>query len=100
GEVLDEAGLARGQIDAIAVSRGPGAFTGVRLGIAVAQGLALALERPVVPVSTLAVLAMEAAPLVPDGAATGARVLASLDARMQEVYAGCFELSAEGAVAI
>lgn len=100
GEVLDEAGLARGHIDAIAVSRGPGAFTGVRLGIAVAQGLALALERPVVPVSTLAVLAMEAATLVPDGAATGVRVLASLDARMQEVYAGCFELSAEGAVAI
>ena len=60
-QLLAEAGVARAQLDAIAVSRGPGAFTGVRLGIALAQGIALALDRPVVATSTLAVLAMGAA---------------------------------------
>ena len=55
--LLAEAGIARAQLDAIAVGRGPGAFTGVRLGIALAQGIALALDRPLLPVSTLAVLA-------------------------------------------
>ena len=99
GQVLDEAGVARSQLDAIAVSRGPGAFTGVRLGIAVAQGLALGLDRPLLPVSTLAVLAMEAGRLVPPGAGS-ARVLATLDARMQEVYAGSFQLDEGNLVAL
>lgn len=58
--LLAEAGIAKSQLDAIAVGRGPGAFTGVRLGVAVAQGIALALDRPAVPVSTLATLAMRA----------------------------------------
>ena len=98
GQVLAEAGVARSQLDAIAVGRGPGAFTGVRLGIAVAQGLALGLDRPLVPVSTLAVLAMEGARLA--GASGRARVLATLDARMQEVYAGSFELRGGDALAL
>ncbi|GAB3731182.1 tRNA (adenosine(37)-N6)-threonylcarbamoyltransferase complex dimerization subunit type 1 TsaB [Luteimonas pelagia] len=80
--LLDEAGLARSQLDAIAVGRGPGAFTGVRLGISMAQGIALALDRPVVPVSTLAALAMQG---------RGARVLAAIDARMGEVYWDAYE---------
>src|SRR3546814_16420578 len=60
--LLAEAGIARGALDAIAVGRGPGAFTGVRLAIATAQGVALALDLPALPVTTLAVLG-------PDGAA-------------------------------
>ena len=52
-QLLAEAGVARSQLDAIALSRGPGAFTGVRLAIAIAQGIALALDRPLLPVSTL-----------------------------------------------
>ena len=82
--LLAEAGVARAQLDAIAVGRGPGAFTGVRLAIALAQGVALALDRPVVPVSTLAVLAAGAPR---EGAA---RILAAIDARMGEVYVGAF----------
>ena len=92
--LLDEAGIARAQLDAIAVGRGPGAFTGVRLAIALAQGIALALDRPVVPVSTLAVLAA-GAPV--DGPA---RILASIDARMGEVYAGAFVRDGETLAAL
>ena len=86
--VLAEAGLARPALDAIAVSRGPGAFTGVRLGISLAQGMALALGRPVVAVSTLAALALRA------GATDGQHVLAAIDARMGEVYWRCYQMQA------
>ncbi|MFP7723446.1 tRNA (adenosine(37)-N6)-threonylcarbamoyltransferase complex dimerization subunit type 1 TsaB [Lysobacter sp. A3-1-A15] len=90
-ELLADAGIARSQLDAVAVGRGPGAFTGVRLAIAIGQGIALALDRPLVPVSTLAVLAMRS---------TGPRVLASIDARMGEVYLGAFERDAGGSHAL
>ena len=84
GSLLAEAGLPRSGLDAIAVGRGPGAFTGVRLGISIAQGIALALDRPLLPVSTLAVLALGGAA---DG---GPPVLAAIDARMGEVYVAAF----------
>ena len=88
-ELLAEAGLAKSQLDAIAVGRGPGAFTGVRLAIALVQGLALALDRPVLPVSTLAVLAMQG---------QGNNILAAIDARMGEIYLGTFARDADGLV--
>ena len=87
--LLGEAGIAKSQLDAIAVGRGPGAFTGVRLAVAIAQGIALALDRPVVPVSTLAALAMQN---------DGERVLAAIDARMGEIYLGEFARDADGLV--
>ncbi len=90
-ELLAEAGIAKAQLDAIAVGRGPGAFTGVRLAIALAQGIALALDRPVVPVSTLAALAMQA---------SGTRVLAAIDARMGEVYLGAFQCEGGDSIAV
>lgn len=94
-ELLAEAGVAKSQLDAIAVGRGPGAFTGVRLAIAIAQGIALALDRPVLAVSTLAALAMRA-----EHAADGERVLAAIDARMGEVYLGAFARRGGGIVAL
>jgi tRNA threonylcarbamoyladenosine biosynthesis protein TsaB len=90
--LLAEAGLLPAQLDAVAVGRGPGAFTGVRLGLGVAQGLAFAIGCPVVPVSTLAALAQQ-------GAGRGAReVLAVLDARMGEVYWSLHRVGPEGLV--
>lgn len=83
--LLADAGVAKTQLDAIAVSRGPGAFTGVRLAVAIVQGMALALDLPVIPVSTLAALALRA----PAGD-EDARILAAIDARMGEVYLGAF----------
>lgn len=82
-DLLAEAGITRKQLDAVAVGQGPGAFTGVRLAISVAQGLALALGIPVVPVSSLAALAMQAPH-------NGTAILAAIDARRGEIYAGAF----------
>ncbi len=90
-QLLAEAGIARSQLDAIALGRGPGAFTGVRLAIAIAQGIALALDRPLLPVSTLHTLALRA----PEDAT---QVLASIDARMGEVYAARFLRQADGSL--
>lgn len=90
-DLLAEAGITRKQLDAIAVGRGPGAFTGVRLAISVAQGLALALDIPVVPVSSLAALAMQAPK-------NGAVTLAAIDARRAEIYAGTFRFDPDGRV--
>lgn len=85
--LLDEAGLVRADLDAIAVGCGPGAFTGVRLAVALGQGMALGLGVPLIAVSTLAALAWQA----PAG-----RVLAVLDARMGELYCGAFIRGEDG----
>jgi tRNA threonylcarbamoyladenosine biosynthesis protein TsaB len=83
-EVMAEAQVSLSLLDGIAVSIGPGAFTGVRISVAVAQGLAFGADLKVVPVTTLEALALQ----VLDGPAN--RALACLDARMGEVYWGCF----------
>ncbi len=84
-ELLAEAGIGYGDLDALVVDRGPGSFTSLRIGLGVAQGLALAHELPVHPVSSLAMIA--AAGRDPDGPA---RVLVAMDARMGEIYAAVF----------
>lgn len=89
-QLLAEAGVSKPQLDSIAVGRGPGAFTGVRLAVALAQGIALALDRPVVPVSTLAALAMQA---------QGGNVLSAIDARMGEIYVAAFRRDGESVIA-
>jgi len=89
-QLLAEAGVKRRELDAVALGRGPGAFTGVRLAIALAQGVALALDVPAIAVSTLAVLALRARPLA--AGAGPQRVLSAIDARMGEVYTAAFEL--------
>lgn len=96
-EVLARAGIARSQLDAIACGRGPGAFTGVRLAVAMVQGLALALDRPAIGVCTLEVLALPAMrELDAQGDAHGG-VLAAIDARMGEVYLADYRRDATGA---
>ncbi len=87
--LMAEAGIAMSALDAIAFGRGPGAFTGVRIAIGVVQGLAFALERPVLPVSNLAVLAQRA--WREHGVS---QVASAIDARMDEVYWGCYHETA------
>jgi tRNA threonylcarbamoyladenosine biosynthesis protein TsaB len=87
-DVLNEANITLDKVDAIAFGRGPGAFTGLRIAAGVAQGIALSVEKPVIPVSTLAALALQAR-LHEDY--DNQTIVAALDARMQEVYWGCFK---------
>ncbi|MDH4274029.1 MAG: tRNA (adenosine(37)-N6)-threonylcarbamoyltransferase complex dimerization subunit type 1 TsaB [Gammaproteobacteria bacterium] len=85
--VLQQAGVRLTQLDGIAFSRGPGAFTGVRIAVAAAQGLALGAGIPVFPVSSLAAVALGV------GQRTECtRVAVALDARMREVYWGCYQV--------
>ena len=77
-------------LDAIAFTRGPGSFTGLRIGAGITQGLALAYGMPVIPVSSLAALAQGA--WRQDHAR---QVLACIDARRQEVYWACYQLQGE-----
>lgn len=77
-------GLAPADMDVIAVSAGPGSFTGVRIGVSAAKGMAFALEKPAAAVSTLAALARNIA--FADGL-----VVCAMDARRQQVYNALFE---------
>jgi tRNA threonylcarbamoyladenosine biosynthesis protein TsaB len=87
---MQQTGLAWSQLSAIAFSRGPGAFSGVRINAAVAQALAWAHDLPVIPVSSLQALAQQAYRQY-----QLRQVSAVLDARMQELYVANFQLDAE-----
>ncbi len=90
-ELLEEQQLALTDLDALVFCRGPGSFTGVRIGIGIAQGLALGAELPMIGVSTLAVLAEGAGRLQ-----QAKKVLTAIDARMGEVYWAEYQQTAEG----
>ena len=94
-EIMAQAGIGIDQLNAIAFGRGPGSFTGVRIAVGVAQGLAYAAELPLLPVSNLAAVAQQGAASLP----VGAQVLVCMDARMNEVYTGTFVVNGDGLVA-
>ncbi len=90
-QLLESADVTLSQLDAIAFGRGPGSFTGVRIGIGIAQGLALGAGVPLIPISNLLALA------------EGTRrrhqaesVFTAIDARMGEVYFAAWRWTADG----
>jgi tRNA threonylcarbamoyladenosine biosynthesis protein TsaB len=88
---LEEAGVAKSAIDLIAVAAGPGAFTGLRIGLATAQGLALTLDRPVVGVSALDALAWTVATAA-DKLSGNAFVAPWMDAQRGDVFAALYRI--------
>jgi tRNA threonylcarbamoyladenosine biosynthesis protein TsaB len=90
--LLKEAGLALTDLQAVVFGRGPGAFTGLRTACSVAQGLAFGADLPVLPIDTLLAVAEEARVAnALAGATPVTRVLAVMDARMEQVYAAAYE---------
>jgi|TARA_B100002052_G_C15841275_1_gene580253 tRNA threonylcarbamoyladenosine biosynthesis protein TsaB len=86
-EVLREAGISKNALDAVAYDAGPGSFTGIRIGAGVAQGIALALNKPMLAISSLMTLAEG----IRDQIKPSDRIVAAIDARMEQVYWGCLE---------
>lgn len=84
--MLNSAGLTPKDVDAYAVSVGPGSFTGIRIGVSAVKGMAFSDDKPCFGVSTLAAIARNADGLPFDGV-----VCASMDARCQQVYTALFE---------
>jgi tRNA threonylcarbamoyladenosine biosynthesis protein TsaB len=93
--LLKEAGLTLTDLQAVVFGRGPGAFTGLRTACSVAQGLAFGADLPVLPIDTLLAVAEEAR--VANGSAPATRVLAVMDARMEQVYVAAYEFTPNAA---
>jgi tRNA threonylcarbamoyladenosine biosynthesis protein TsaB len=90
-ELLRESALRLADLDVLAFGRGPGSFTGLRVACSVAQGLALGADLPVMPISDLRALALQAARMLP-GRRPHRQVVACMDARMGEVYWAAFPM--------
>ena len=83
GEIIEEAGITFKDLGAIAVSQGPGSYTGLRIGVSAAKGLCFALDIPLIAIDTMKILASQA--IVSDGL-----IIPMLDARRMEVYSAIF----------
>lgn len=90
-EVLKEAGISLTDVDAIAFGQGPGSFTGVRIGIGIAQGLAFGADLPMIGISTLEAMAQGCYRVQGD-----TNVASAIDARMNEVYWGRYSREQDG----
>ena len=82
--VLKKSGLQKKELQAVAVSKGPGSYTGLRIGISAAKGLSYALDIPLIATSTLQSLAMQVSK-------DAELIIAALDARRMEVYSAIFD---------
>ncbi|MFT5216741.1 MAG: tRNA threonylcarbamoyladenosine biosynthesis protein TsaB [Glaciecola sp.] len=85
-DVLKEANIKSSQLDAIAVSKGPGSYTGLRIGVSAAKGLCFALNKPLIAISTLEALAHQVN--ISEGI-----IVPMLDARRLEVYSAIFDVN-------
>ncbi|MFI0489917.1 tRNA (adenosine(37)-N6)-threonylcarbamoyltransferase complex dimerization subunit type 1 TsaB [Flavobacterium sp.] len=87
-EIIKEAGITFQDLSAIAVSQGPGSYTGLRIGVSAAKGLSFALDIPLIAVDTLQVLASQVK-------VSNGFIIPMLDARRMEVYSAIFTTNFE-----
>ncbi len=96
-EVLSEAGIEPGQLDAVAVSQGPGSYTGLRIGVSAAKGICYGIEKPLIAVGTLQALAFKAIQIVRekmmDAEIQNYLFCAMMDARRMEVYSALYNFN-------
>ena len=103
-EMLDECGLTLSDCDAVCVSKGPGSYTGLRVGVSTAKGLCFGSGKPLIAVGTLDTLVAQAAEIAGSGAETAGQgaetagqveaprfIIPMIDARRMEVYTAVFE---------
>jgi len=94
-EIITGAGFSYNNLDAIAVSCGPGSYTGLRIGISTAKGLCFALDKPLIAVETLAAMAGGVAGLDEYSNQTDLLLCPMIDARRMEVYTAIFKINGE-----
>lgn len=89
-EVVAEAGLKLQDLDAVAVSKGPGSYTGLRISVSTAKGLCYGLDKPLISVGTLESLASYASQKLVNFVTPGHQIYPMIDARRMEVYTAQF----------
>ena len=91
-QALRQSGLTLRDMDAVAVARGPGSFTGIRIGVSAAKGLCWGADKPAVGVSTLEAMAWNAV----DCARPGSLICCAMDARRSQIYNALFRIEKTG----
>ena len=99
-EMLEEKGLTIGDCDAICVSKGPGSYTGLRVGVSTAKGLCFGSGKPLIAISTLDILVAQAfipgqSSVIPDPIEDLKYIVPMVDARRMEVYAAVYEIAGQ-----
>lgn len=90
-EVLEETGIQAEQLDAVAVSKGPGSYTGLRIGVSTAKGVCYAADRPLLAIDTLHAMAYGMATRLADNLQASDLLIPMIDARRMEVYRAVFD---------
>lgn len=90
-EVLEEAGIGYDRLDAVAVSKGPGSYTGLRIGVSTAKGVCYAADKPLIAVDTLQAMAIGMRQRLSDSLQPADLLVPMIDARRMEVYCSVFD---------
>lgn len=92
-KVMKKAGISYDKLDAVAVSMGPGSYTGLRIGVSTAKGICYAVSKPLIAVSTLQSMAYGGRDIVSDFKKDDVLLLPMIDARRMEVYSAVFDMN-------